>query len=87
MRVIKKIGQGGFGNVEKVELDDGTVCARKVFSPNQPLTTELLENVKKRFAREVKIQSAIEHPNIYSLQMKSSGSASQPRLKELTSGQ
>lgn len=64
MKVLKRIGQGGFGNVDSVVLDDGSTCARKEFAQNQLLSPELLENVKRRFAKEVKVQSAIEHPNI-----------------------
>jgi serine/threonine protein kinase len=64
MQVVKRIGQGGFGNVDHVILDNGAHCARKEFSQNQPLTAELLENVRKRFTKEVKVQSAISHPNI-----------------------
>lgn len=64
MKVLGRIGQGGFGNVDHVTLSDGTHCARKEFAQNQPLTPELLENVKRRFAKEVKVQSAVSHPNI-----------------------
>lgn len=64
MKVIKRIGQGGFGNVDHVVMSDGSELARKEFSQNQPLTADLLENVKRRFAKEVKVQSAIDHPNI-----------------------
>ena len=64
MKVVKRIGQGGFGNVDHVVMNDGTECARKEFSQNQPLSVDLLANVKKRFAKEVKVQSAIDHPNI-----------------------
>lgn len=64
MKVIKRIGQGGFGNVDHVVLPDGTHCARKEFAQNQPMTAEILENVKKRFSKEVSVQSAIAHPNI-----------------------
>lgn len=67
MQVVARIGQGGFGNVDHVILRDGTHCARKEFAKNQPLTPELLENVKKRFAKEVKVQTAIDHPNIVSI--------------------
>ena len=38
--------------------------ARKTFAKNQPLDDALLDNVLKRFAKEVKIQSSISHPNI-----------------------
>lgn len=64
MKVLKRIGQGGFGNVDHVVMGDGSECARKEFSQNQPLSPELLANVKRRFAKEVKVQSAIDHPNI-----------------------
>ncbi len=64
MKVVARIGQGGFGNVDRVLMDDGYECARKEFSQNQPLSPELLDNVKRRFAKEVKVQSAIRHPNI-----------------------
>lgn len=65
MKFVSRIGQGGFGNVDRVVLDDtGEEYACKQFSQNQPMTPELLENVKKRFSKEVKVQSAISHPNI-----------------------
>lgn len=64
MKVLKRIGQGGFGNVDHVMMSDGSECARKEFSQNQPLSPELLANVKLRFAKEVKVQSVINHPNI-----------------------
>lgn len=64
MKVVKRIGQGGFGNVDHVVMRDGSALARKTFAQNQPLSKDLLENVKKRFAKEVKVQSAIDHPNI-----------------------
>ncbi|MBY3038634.1 serine/threonine protein kinase [Rhizobium laguerreae] len=67
MKVEKRIGQGGFGNVDLVVLDNGERCARKEFSQNQPLSPALLANVIKRFAKEVKVQSAISHPNIVSI--------------------
>lgn len=64
MKVIKRIGQGGFGNVDHVKLSNGKEYARKTFAQNQPLSPELLENVKKRFIKEIKVQSAINHPNV-----------------------
>lgn len=70
MRVVTRIGQGGFGNVDHVILEDGTNCARKEFAQNQPLTPELLDNVKKRFSKEATVQSAISHPNIVPIIMK-----------------
>lgn len=64
IKVVGQIGQGGFGNVDHVVMDDGCELARKTFSQNQPLTAELLENVLKRFVKEVRIQGSISHPNI-----------------------
>ncbi len=63
---IGEIGYGGFGLVHEVESEDGTRLARKTFHVNQPgtISAELLENVKKRFVREVKVQRSISHPNI-----------------------
>lgn len=67
LRVIKRIGSGGFGDVDLVEDDAGQQFALKTFAKNQPLDDTLLENVLKRFAREVRIQSGIKHQNIVSI--------------------
>jgi tRNA A-37 threonylcarbamoyl transferase component Bud32 len=64
LKLIEPIDKGGFGNVDKVEDEGGQLVARKTFSKNQPMNDELLENVKKRFAKEVRVQGAIDHPNI-----------------------
>jgi len=64
MKTIARIGQGGFGNVDHVIADNGLEYARKTFSQNQPLTPEILENVRKRFSKEVRIQGSIDHRNI-----------------------
>lgn len=63
---IENIGRGGFGVVDKVKDERGDVYARKTFQINQgPLfPPKLSENVKKRFIREAKLQSAISHKNI-----------------------
>ena len=60
MLILGEINRGGFGRVEKVRLDDGTVAARKVFDP----TAEVLRvadeaKLKKRFQREVRVQSVL----------------------------
>jgi serine/threonine protein kinase len=61
MGVIETINSGGFGIVEKVRLDDGTVVARKTFSPSVPIRSEKdRQKLLKRFRREVKIQSSFE---------------------------
>jgi len=59
MDVIEAINSGGFGIVEKVRLGDGTVVARKTFSPSVPIRTEKdRQKLLKRFRREVRIQSS-----------------------------
>jgi serine/threonine protein kinase len=59
MDVIETINSGGFGIVEKVRLGDGTVVARKTFSPSVPIRSEKdKQKLLKRFRREVKIQSS-----------------------------
>lgn len=66
MKVLENIGQGGFGIVDKVMIDNDDIFARKTFQINQGphFPIELRENVKKRFIREAKVQSAIKHKNI-----------------------
>lgn len=64
LNVVRPIGSGGFGNVDLVVDGFGHQYARKTFAQNQPLDPTLLENVLKRFAREVRIQGGIKHPNI-----------------------
>lgn len=61
---IADIDSGGFGNVDLVEDEYGTRYARKSFAQNQPMSAELLDNVKKRFVKEVRIQGAINQRNI-----------------------
>jgi eukaryotic-like serine/threonine-protein kinase len=62
--VVRNLGSGGFGTVDLVKGDDGQEYARKSFCPAQTLTASVEENVKKRFAREARIQSGIKHRNI-----------------------
>lgn len=64
LKLISKIDAGGFGNVDLVEDLHGSTYARKSFAQNQPMSSELLENVKKRFIKEVRIQGAINNRNI-----------------------
>lgn len=60
MRVLEEINKGGFGRVEKIELDDYTVRARKVFSPTiDVLISSDEDKLKARFKREVKVQSSL----------------------------
>ncbi len=64
LKFIKQIGRGGFGNVDLVEDEAGRQFARKTFAPNQPMNAKLLDNVAKRFAKEIRIQKEISHANI-----------------------
>lgn len=58
IEVIEEINRGGFGIVEKVRLSDGTVVARKTFSPISlaSLNDITLKKFRDRFIREVKTQ-------------------------------
>lgn len=62
MRVIEMIARGGFGVVEKVLLDDGSICARKRYSPRleEPLTDAEHEKLVRRFHREIRTQQAMD---------------------------
>lgn len=67
INVIRRIGSGGFGNVDLVQdIQTNNCFARKTFSINQPQTLpeELAENVKRRFIREASVQYTLNHRNI-----------------------
>ncbi len=64
MKQIRELGRGGFGCVDLVEDGDGSRFARKTFSVNQPAPPTLVENVRRRFIREVTVQKEIIHKNI-----------------------
>lgn len=61
---MELLGKGGFGTVELVRDKTGQVFARKTFSINQPIAPSLVDNVKKRFTREVNVQKGFSHKNI-----------------------
>ncbi len=63
MREVRLINRGGFGVVHEVEDDEGRHLARKSFDPPTSDQDER-EKLRKRFVREVRIQSQIRHPNI-----------------------
>lgn len=63
MQVIRLIDRGGFGVVHEVKSSNGRCLARKSFDP-QIGSPDEREKLRKRFAREVRIQSQIKHPNI-----------------------
>ena len=65
MKIIKQIGQGGFGKVEEVEIHGGKF-ALKTFSIH-PSMKGIEEHAKKRFIKEAKYQEQIKHPNIVTI--------------------
>jgi eukaryotic-like serine/threonine-protein kinase len=58
---IKERGRGGFGIVDEVKGDDGLLYARKTLVVPQHLNEV---DVRPRFEREVRYQSAIKHQNV-----------------------
>jgi serine/threonine protein kinase len=62
-RVVAKIGEGGMGEVYKaVDMHLDRVVALKVISPEYASGNE-----RRRFAREAKAASALNHPNIVTI--------------------
>ena len=60
METLGKITSGGFGKVEKVKLSSGVIVARKTFAPSpEALSATTIEKLRKRFEREVRIQSSL----------------------------
>src|SRR5690606_20972344 len=60
MKVVDEIARGGFGRVEKVQLVDYSIVARKVFDPTpEILSGASAEELRARFAREVKVQRSL----------------------------
>lgn len=58
--VVRTIDRGAFGSVELVELEDGTICARKVFAPAFAVANSSdAQKLKTRFQREVSLQSTL----------------------------
>lgn len=59
---IDFLGNGGFGVVDRIQLQDGTIVARKTL---QLTGDENQQNdLRRRFKREVSYQSGFNHPNI-----------------------
>lgn len=54
------LGDGGFGEVWRVIRDDGESFAKKVLNDNSP-------EAVKRFQREVRILSSLDHPRVISI--------------------
>ncbi|GAA4880027.1 protein kinase domain-containing protein [Ferrimonas pelagia] len=67
---LGKIGQGGFGYVEKIKLYNSTMSpcgtfARKVFSPSSSVLAQVSkDDLKRRFIREAMYQSKCTHKNV-----------------------
>jgi len=61
---IKRLGLGGFGLVDLVENEHGKLFARKTFNAPAAMEPRFADNVRRRFAREARIQSGIRHRNI-----------------------
>lgn len=61
--LIRRIDRGGFGYVDEVQLPNGTRAARKTFDAVVP-DPNAGAGLRRRFEREVRIQSALRHPNI-----------------------
>ncbi|MHB9038673.1 MAG: serine/threonine-protein kinase [Armatimonadota bacterium] len=59
MKTIKVINRGGFGVVDEVMADDGSIVARKTFSPNPGIPPQEHDKLRQRFAREVQVQSLL----------------------------
>lgn len=60
---IKEIGKGTFGVVDLVEDGEGQRWAKKTFNVSSLVDADE-DQLRKRFEREVKYQTSIDHPNI-----------------------
>lgn len=62
---IKEIGNGAFGVVYLVKDETGASFAMKTLEPQQHIVKAVgLPHLQKRFEREIKYQSSIDHPNV-----------------------
>jgi eukaryotic-like serine/threonine-protein kinase len=60
LKIVGVIATTNFGRVERVQLTDSSVAARKVFSPSAVVLQDgTTEKMRKRFAREVRIQAEL----------------------------
>ncbi|TNH97285.1 serine/threonine protein kinase [Aeromonas sobria] len=58
-------GQGGFARVDVVTDQQGQLFAKKTYSPDAQLVRDIGDDhLKRRFIREVKYQSSVQHPNV-----------------------
>ncbi|MEO0592666.1 MAG: serine/threonine-protein kinase [Myxococcota bacterium] len=63
MKLVRHIDRGGFGIVDEVEGVNGERWAKKTFKP-QIGNDDEKARLRRRFEREVRIQSQIHHPNV-----------------------
>lgn len=65
-RIIERIGKGGFGFVEKIELFniEGVRCGEYARKSLGDLDKEIKEEFRRRFAREVSYQASCVHTNV-----------------------
>lgn len=64
MHSEQQIARGGFGAVDRVRMSDGTLLARKTFSPQIHGTDPaMLQKLRARFEREVRVQSSLASPS------------------------
>jgi serine/threonine protein kinase len=61
---VSEISRGGFGRVVKVKDEHGALFAMKLLEPSAQMAQVPIEQLKKRFEREVKYQQSISHPNV-----------------------
>lgn len=64
--IISQRGRGTFGVVYEIEDENKNRFALKVFDPMSTIQVDR-DELKRRFAREVRYQSAISHPNVVSI--------------------
>lgn len=73
IKPIEQLGYGAFGYVEKIELYNSSdhfcgLYSRKILQPSQNIIDSIsLEEIKRRFTREVIYQSHCSHTNVTSI--------------------
>ncbi|OGV70398.1 MAG: hypothetical protein A2283_18985 [Lentisphaerae bacterium RIFOXYA12_FULL_48_11] len=78
MQVLESINRGGFGRVDKVKDASGRIVARKTFDPTHDvLAASDINSLRKRFNREVKVQSSLSSDYFISV-LESDLTAAQP---------
>jgi len=62
---LEFLGKGAFAKVYKVRAGDGELYAMKTLDPQPHILQNVdMSHLKRRFSREVRYQSTINHPNI-----------------------